>query len=86
MAPFRRLGKKLFLIVFLPILLLFQIQPAQAAILDDLFKHIQNAVNSLSPKSSNNVTINSTITLAPGGDVNNNGKIDAGDIITLVAQ
>lgn len=75
MAPLRKRHYKIFLIVFLPILLFFQIQSAHAAILDDLFKDIKNFIN------PGKLAIDSEITLAPGGDVANNGEIDAGDIV-----
>lgn len=63
------------LFAFLPILLLFQIQSAFAVNLDDFLKDIKNFIN------PGKLAIDSAITLAPGGDVANNGEVDAGDII-----
>jgi len=78
MAPHREQLKKLVLIAFLPILLLLQIQSAHAVNFDDLLEDIKN-LNPFAEKG--NLTIDSNITLAPNGDVENNGEIDAGDII-----
>lgn len=75
MAPFRKRHYKIFLLVLLPILLFFQIQSVHAAILDDFFKDIKNFIN------PGNLSIDSGITLAPGGDAANNGEIDTGDIV-----
>lgn len=77
MAPLRQRYKKLLLIALLPVILLFQIQSAHAVDLDDLLKDIKNLVNLESGK----LTIDSTISLAPDGDVEKNGEIDSGDII-----
>lgn len=72
----------LFIIVlFLPLFLL-SFGPVSALSLSDLVDGIKSVFN----KNDQNIhdkkfTIESNITLAPDGDVNKNGEIDAGDIV-----
>lgn len=73
-----RKTKLLILICLLTIAFLFGVlKPAHANILDDVVDGVKNF---LFPEKKE-LTIDSDITLAPGGDVDNDGKIDAGDII-----
>lgn len=83
-------------ILFLVVLLLL-ITPAvaKASLFDDFINEMNNKlqggadrVKDLVTPEANNVkdkvlTIDSAITLAPDGDVNKNGQIDAGDTITF---
>ncbi len=56
----------------------FSPKPAQASFLDDVVDKVQDI---FTPDAKKEFTIDSEITLAPGGDVDKDGQIDAGDII-----
>ncbi len=59
-------------------LFIFSPKPAQASFLSDI---VDNVKDLLTPDPKKEFTIDSDISLAPEGDVDKNGKIDAGDII-----
>src|SRR5256885_10718471 len=53
--------------------------PAQAFSLGDIFDNIKNVFNSSS--NQHTLTVSSKVALVPGGDLNHNRQIDAGDTI-----
>jgi len=55
--------------------------PAQASILDDIVNSVKNF---FSPAAAQQLSITSKIELAPNGDINKNGTVDAGDTIRFV--
>lgn len=58
--------------------------PSHASVLDNLIDGVKNLFTNKSEKlPDKNLTIDSSIILAPNGDMNNNGQIDAGDTITF---
>ena len=54
---------------------------AEAFSFGDIINGIKNVFTSQSTPSQNEFTVTSKIELAPGGDLNNNGQIDAGDTL-----
>lgn len=71
--------KLFFVIVFLLLSFLFPLQTVHAAFWDDII----GGVKKLLPQSSQptNLTVDSSIILAPGGDVDKNSQINEGDIV-----
>lgn len=55
-------------------------QPAEANILDDLINGVKKFLN-IPEEVKKELKIDANITLAPGGDVNKNGTIEAGDVV-----
>ncbi|GEM_PF-3414321 len=66
--------KLLFVLLFTPVFLFVISSPIQASILDDI-------KNILSKDSSKNLTLESSVVLAPNGDINKDGQITSGDIV-----
>lgn len=75
-----RIGKLLFISSLLAVALLFSFfpTPAQGALLDNLRNLLNQEDKSVKNKE---FTVESDISLAPEGDGNKNGEIDAGDIV-----
>ena len=70
----------LFIPLFVIVVLSFSLTPTHASIFDNLADGVKNL---FPPESQKDFTIESTIMLAPQGDVNKNGQVDAGDTITF---
>lgn len=77
--------------IYLPILLLllllisaglFATPKAEASFIDDAINGIKKLIFG-EEKGKPVVTVNSSISLAQGGDKNNNGSVDSGDIVTF---
>lgn len=89
--------KKKFLptfILLLSIFILISPKSAHASYIDDFFKGLKESVSNsvdkvkdiLNIKEDNNIkskdfTVQSEVTLSPGGDINKNNQIDTGDIV-----
>ena len=61
----------------------FVAKPAQASVINDLFNGVKSffSNNEKQDNKSKDISIDTSITLAEDGDVNNNGEIDSGDTI-----
>lgn len=66
----------LFIPLFIIVALLFSLTPTHASIFDNLADGVKNLFN-----KEKEFTIQPNIALAPDGDIDKNGEIDAGDIV-----
>jgi hypothetical protein len=78
--------KKLYLsvisLLFVSVIFFFSPKPAQASLFSNIVDGVKNNVkNLLHIDGANTLSLTSFISLAPKGDLNKNGKIDAGDTL-----
>jgi len=82
-----KLFKRIRILVVLLLISIFSISsllftsPAEASILDDIFNKAKEVLLGKPEKESRGIEISSSINLAPGGDVDNNGEVDSGDFV-----